>query len=181
MSDFAAPPDRDDSSVHKKPAPWVPRADKWAEKAIPLPAWAKTFARTGKMPPENERVSNESGNTADEDAQVDADKAYSDRWRGTVREMTRLKAEAAQIIIQQKATPESPLARAAAQRGFDVDEEWARLRKDRDRGAPLVLRAFPMLTPDAVAGRALAAAERDRERSPLFAPRQDVGFDDIEL
>lgn len=176
MSDFATP--TESGPAYVPPDGWKPRADGWADAAVPMPKWARDFARTGTLPPAAERVSGVAALSMDEVDEARAMSSYSKAWRGMYREMTRLKSEAAQVLLRLRATPDDRLYRAAAQRCYDVDLEHERLRIDRDKGAPLVMRRFPPLD-EAAAGQSIAAAERAASRNPLFdhaaAAAHDVG------
>lgn len=161
------------SPKYVRPPDWK-RKDGWETNAIPMPRWATAFARTGKLPLEPERQSNESGDTLKEREARDSMARYGAVWRGCVREMSRVKAEAARAIIVHGY--DSPIGKAARQRGFDVDEEWARLRKLRDARAPLHIRGWPPIEQVGTAGQSVAQAERQASKSPLFdAQRRAAG------
>ncbi len=183
MSDFEKPEEPEapsgKSSNYVRPVDWKVRADAWAEKAIPMPAWARTFTRTGVLPPESERQSNDSGLSMADREKEDADARYAAVWRGLTREMCQLKAVAAKLIITHG--PDSPIGRAARQRGFDVDEEWQRLRIERDKRAPLHIHHFPPIDAS-TAGQSLAKVERakSQSKSPLFDARRAAANDNLD-
>ncbi len=155
----------DDGKPVRAPERYKPRVEAWAEVAVPAPPWVRAFITTKKLPPKAERDAPAPPETfAVRDARESAE-AYGRSWRAAVREMTRAKGEAAKAIIVHGA--ESEIGRAARARGFDVDEEWFRLARLRDKGAPLVVKSFPPIDGSG-AGQSIAAAERARAKSPLF-------------
>lgn len=179
--DLEADTRRAATATYVRPAGWKPQAEELEARAVPMPAWARELARTGRLRPEDERTT-EPGETAEDAAERDHSARYAAVWRSCVREMTRLKADAARLVLVHGA--ETPIGREARQRGFDVDEEWARLRKLRDVRGPLHLRSFTLLDGSSSAGASVAQAERQAARSPLFDTRRaasgDVFVDPLE-
>lgn len=167
---------RPDAGVRPTPKAWVPRAEEWAEKAVPMPAWAKAFARTGKLPPESERVSNDPGGTPESIEEEESTRRYEKHWRSIIRLIDSLKADAAAVFV--KTEKNSPLANALAARMFDLDEELDRLHALHRNGAPLVLGHFPPVDPSN-AGRNVARVEKDRRSEPLFQAIAPDDFSDV--
>lgn len=162
----------DERKAPAQPKAYAPRFEGAAAKAIPMPAWARTFAQTGNLPPESARRSNASELGA-ETVKEHGDRAtYETRWRAIQRESGFLKGEAARVFLVNP--PASALAKAASARGFELDEEMDRLDALYRKGAPLAMRSFPPLDVP-LAGASLDRAERAAAREPLFvAPPEDL-------